>query len=53
MGRRDFRRHEAKKPKKMARKASVTDILPPPMTVEVAKKKGKRETGEEETGPTQ
>ena len=46
MGRRDYRRHEAKKPKKNAKKANIADILPPPVTVEVVKKKKKRELEE-------
>jgi hypothetical protein len=41
MGKRDFRHREAKKPKKTAKKIAVTDILPPPLTVEVIKKKRK------------
>ena len=49
MGRRDFRHHEAKKPKKDARKIPVTNILaPPPPVVEVIKIKGKKEAREEE-----
>ena len=43
MGGRDYRRHETKKPKKSAKKATLTDILPPPVTVEVVKTKGKKE----------
>jgi hypothetical protein len=43
MGRRDYRHREPKKPKKDAKKASVTDILPPPITVEVIKKKQHKE----------
>ena len=46
MGRRDYRHHEAKKPKRGAKKANISDILPPPVTVEVIKKK-KREPEEE------
>ena len=45
MGKRDYRHHEAKKPKKDAKKATVTDILPLPVTVEVVRKK-KREPEE-------
>ncbi len=41
MGKRDFRHRESKKPKKTARKIAVTDILLPPVTVEVIKKKRK------------
>jgi hypothetical protein len=48
MGRRDYRRHEAKKPKKDAKKASISEILPPPVTVEVIKKKRFKEPEEEE-----
>lgn len=47
MGRKDFRHREAKKPKKDAKKISVTSVLPPPMVVEVVKK-GKKEPREEE-----
>jgi len=47
MGRRDYRKHETKKPKKSTRKTSITDILPPSVTVEVVKKK--RREPEEET----
>jgi len=43
MGRRDYRHHEAKKPKKGAKKANVSDILPQPVTVEVVKKKSRKE----------
>ena len=46
MGRRDFRKHETKKPKKDSKKASVTEILSPPVTVEVVKKKRKQESEE-------
>ena len=38
MGRRDFRHRESKKPKKDAKKVSVSDILSPSETVEVIKK---------------
>jgi len=41
MGRRDFRHREPKKPRKDAKKASATTILPPPMTVEVVKRERK------------
>jgi len=47
MGRRDFRHREPKKAKKDTKKTSAATILPPPMTVEVARK-GKREGKEEE-----
>jgi hypothetical protein len=43
MGKRDYRHHEAKKAKKNAKKAAIADILPPPVTVEVIKAKGKKE----------
>jgi hypothetical protein len=47
MGKRDFRHREPKKSKKDAKKISATDIVPPPIAVEVIKK-GKREREEEE-----
>ena len=47
MGRRDYRRHETKKPKRDAKKSTITEILPPPVTVEVIKKKRKREPEED------
>ena len=47
MGRRDFRRHEPKKPKKEAKKVSAEVILPPPVTVEVIKKGKKAKETEE------
>ncbi len=43
MGSRDKRRHETKKPKKNAKKTAITEIIAPPVTVEVIRKK-KRET---------
>ncbi len=43
MGGRDYRRHESKKPKKGAKKVTLAEILPTPVTVEVIKKKGKKE----------
>lgn len=46
MGRRDFRHRETKKPKKDTRQISATPILQPPVTVEVIKKKKKREVEE-------
>ena len=46
MGRRDKRKHEAKKPKKDAKKTIITDIIAPPVSVEVIRKK-KREPKEE------
>ncbi len=48
MGRRDYRRREPKKPKKDVKKVSVDTILPLPVTVEVAKKKRKKQGTEEE-----
>jgi len=52
MGTRDFRHHEAKKPKKGAKKPLVSEVLATPTTVEVIKTKGKKEKGawEEEKG---
>lgn len=49
MGKRDYRHRESKKPKKGAKKPSISELLPSPTTVEVIKK-GKKEksTGEEE-----
>ena len=47
MGKRDYRHHEAKKSKKSAKKATVADILSPPVTVEVIKVKGKKEPEKE------
>ncbi len=50
MGRRDFRQHETKKPKKGAQKAPIATVLtPPPPVVEVIKKPRKVETEESET----
>jgi hypothetical protein len=46
MGRRDFRHREPKKPKKGVKKVLATNILPPPMTVEVVKKERKRKVEE-------
>jgi len=46
MGSRDFRHHETKKPKKDAKKAAISEILPTQVTVEVVKKK-RKEPGEE------
>jgi hypothetical protein len=48
MGRRDFRHRETKKPKKDAKKILAETVLPPSTTVEVIRKKGKREPKEEE-----
>jgi len=48
MGRRDYRHRELKKTKKESKKISPTDILPPPMTVEVVKKGKKKRESEEE-----
>jgi hypothetical protein len=48
MGRRDFRKHESKKPKKEVKKIMSSEILPTPMSVEVVRKRRKeRETSEE------
>ncbi len=54
MGNRDFRRKEAKKPKKDAKKLPTPDIMPPmPAEVEVIRKKGKKqEEGEYTRLPT-
>jgi hypothetical protein len=46
MGKRDFRHHEAKKPKKGAKKPLVTEVLSTPTTVEVIKAKGKKDKSE-------
>jgi hypothetical protein len=46
MGKRDYRRREAKKPKKDARKGSSASVLPPTEMVEVIRK-GKKEGGPE------
>ncbi len=43
MGKRDYRGREAKKPKKDAKKPNVSEIISQPVTVEVIKKKGKKE----------
>ena len=44
MGNRDFRRKEAKKPKKDSKKLPQPDIVPPmPVEVEVIRKKGKKQ----------
>ena len=53
MGKRDFGRHEAKKPKKDAKKPITATVAPPTQSVEVevvGKKRKKRE--EEETEET-
>jgi len=47
VGRRDYRHRETKKPKRDAKKISVTTILPPSTAVEVIKK-GRKERKEEE-----
>ncbi len=46
MGRRDYRHRELKKSRKDTKKISAATILPPPITVEVVKKK--RKEGEQE-----
>jgi hypothetical protein len=52
MGKRDFRHHEAKKPKKDTKKTSVSDLISPPMAVEVlGKKKRKKGADEEAASP--
>ena len=52
MGKRDFRHHEAKKPKRDAKKTSVSDLISPPMAVEVlGKKKRKKEADETSASP--
>jgi hypothetical protein len=48
MGSRDYRKREAKKPKKDAKKTAPASIIPPSTTVEVIKPKGKKERKEEE-----
>jgi len=47
MGRRDYRHREPKKTKKDTKKAVATEILQPPVSVEIIKK-GKKEVKEEE-----
>jgi len=47
MGKRDYRHREPKKPKKGAKKPSVSELLPTPASVEVIKK-GRKEKGIEE-----
>lgn len=47
MGKRDYRHRESKKPKKDAKKLSLTTIIPTPSEVEVIKK-GKKKQGVEE-----
>jgi hypothetical protein len=52
MGKRDFRHHESKKPKKGAKKTSISDLITPPMTVEVlGKRKRKKGADEEAASP--
>jgi len=46
MGTRDFRHHEAKKPKKGAKKPLVSEVLSTPASVEVIKAKGKKDKRE-------
>lgn len=47
MGSRDYSHHEAKKPKKDAKKIAPVSITAPPVEVEVVRKKKKRREGEE------
>jgi hypothetical protein len=47
MGKRDFGRREARKPKKGAKKPAIPELLPTPTTVEVVKKKKGKPEGEE------
>ncbi len=51
MGSRDYRHHEAKKPKKSAKKLPPVSVLPTPVEVEVirrGKKQREMEAGEQE-----
>ncbi len=48
MGSRDYRKREQKKPKKDAKKTSITDVLLPQTTVEVVRKEKKERKVEEE-----
>ncbi|MBE0479595.1 MAG: hypothetical protein IBX68_01300 [Dehalococcoidia bacterium] len=48
MGKRDYRHREAKKPKKSAKKSTVSEILPMPTVVEVVKKSKKDRQLDEE-----
>jgi len=50
MGRKDYGSRQAKKPKKDAKKPTVSDILTQPVTVQVIKTKGKKEQPPEEGG---
>ncbi len=43
MGSRDFKKREAKKPKKDTKKTTTASIFEPVVEVEVVKKKGKKE----------
>jgi hypothetical protein len=47
MGRRDYRHRETKKPKKGAKKPTVSEVLATPVSVEVVKKVKKQEGTEE------
>ena len=47
MGKRDIRHREAKKPKQGAKKPAIPELLPPPTTVEVVRKKKGKSTEEE------
>ena len=48
MGKRDYRHRESKKPRKDAKKPSLTEVLPVSTTVEVIKKGKKEKPVEEE-----
>jgi hypothetical protein len=47
MGRRDYRHHESKKPKKDAKKVSIATVITPQPEVEVIKKVRKPKEEEE------
>ena len=49
MGKRDYRHREAKKPKKGAKKPSVTEMLSTPSTVDIVKKGSKEKAVEEKS----
>jgi hypothetical protein len=48
MGKRDFRHHESKKPKKGAKKTAISDLITLPMTVEVTGKRKRKKGADEE-----